>query len=132
MAHRQGTSQCPKPRTHQTLTTETTRTEMACDRWREGRLHHAPRHLHVLRLDVVRHELAHLVVHHRRPRRLFDVRTAVINSLAGAVGKLTGSVSPSLYGITILQAFIYYKQNARDLIRVQVLVRARPLLPLSP
>ena len=48
------------------------------------------------------------------------------------MGKLTGSVSPSLYGITILQAFIYYKQNARDLFRVKVLVRAQPLLRPSP
>ncbi|KAM5546245.1 hypothetical protein V8D89_000371 [Ganoderma adspersum] len=31
-------------------------------------------------------------------------------------------VSSILYGITILQAFIYYKQNARDFIRVKVLV----------
>ena len=71
-------------------------------------------------------------MHHRRPRRLFNVRTSVIESPAGGVEKLTGSVSPSLYGITILQAFIYYKQNARDLFRVKVLVRAQPLLRPSP
>ena len=48
-------------------------------------------------------------MHHRRPRRLFDVRTAVIDSPAGAVEKLTGCVFQSLRhhdpaGVHLLQA----------------------------
>ena len=56
---------------------------------------------------------------------------AQVSSHRRVVEKLT-DLFASLYGITILQAFIYYKQNARDLFRVKVLVRARPILPLSP
>ena len=65
-------------------------------------------------------------MHHSRCSRVFNVRTSSPRN--PAVPCLTASES-SLYGLTVLQTYIYYRESVKEPMTVKILVCAPPNMP---